>query len=178
MDDKARERVEIAKDILAQLAAEKLRADTQLYVEFDSGYYPDPEAPAQPIIDQITENCTVCARGALILSYVRRHNKLKVGELNRNALMDYNSVLTQFFNIAQIKLIEDVFETRYGWQAYREVYPDDNERLAFIMQNVVDNQGTFRPDEQYYDDAYSESGYGEDPYDVEEEEEEDEPIGD
>lgn len=66
-------------------------------------------------------------------------------------------MLHRYFTSRQLALIEFTFENGEGYYkdgdvtnveaatAFHAKYEDDAERMAAIMQNIVDNNGTFRP---------------------------------
>lgn len=146
-EQRAAERVAIAKDVLQQLGSNQLIAGHGGYVVFwrnpqNWDFYENHEKdPAQPIIDEIKKHCHVCARGALIISYVARHNKLSVRELSRQACRP-NSVLGEFFDNDQLGLIEAAYELD---EDFYDQYPNPQQRLIAIMENLVKNNGTFVP---------------------------------
>lgn len=79
----------------------------------------------------------------------------------------FSNGLIKFFSAAQLKLIEHAFEGEggyfYEWpyddggqpvkrsaskmaaMRWRDKYPDAKKRLIAIMQNIIDNNGTFKP---------------------------------
>lgn len=79
----------------------------------------------------------------------------------------FSNGLIKFFSTAQLKLIEHAFEGESGYfyeppyddggqlirrsattmaaLKWRDKYPDAKKRLIAIMQNIIDNNGTFKP---------------------------------
>jgi len=118
--------------------------------------------------------CKVCALGAMFVSMTEVFDeKSKTGdafnhELNSNiGYTEIEKAMGRYFEPKQLKLIETAFERGCGWhkimvyahptdldfylQGFAAVdfginLPDDHgERMMGIMQNVVDNGGTFVP---------------------------------
>jgi hypothetical protein len=112
--------------------------------------------------------CDCCALGAMFMSCTLYNNKTTAEdfeqEVNDGAfdflVEDKGSIsngLNTFFSPAQLRLIEMYFERGYGaWsprsdaetarvELWYETYSTDRSRLLAIMQNIVDNNGTFKP---------------------------------
>lgn len=113
---------------------------------------------------QKDKTCEVCAKGALFLSTVALHNEFNFGHID-----GYYGVSTgegtmvermeTFFTEEQLDLIEDAFETPYGFIPDPESYPPtrykaalfgasyekDIDRLRAILRNMIANKGTFKP---------------------------------
>lgn len=110
--------------------------------------------------------CECCALGALFMSCTLYNNQTTVQDFVDEVRFDFEehvevgkftNGLTRFFSRSQLKLIETAFEGGYG--AFRspsaktmanlvrweEKLPDDQKRLVAIMNNIIDNKGTFVP---------------------------------
>lgn len=119
--------------------------------------------------------CSVCAVGSMMISKCRINGDSKVissshwsGSCNSQHLL-YED-LGQYFDNQQLALIESAFERDSGFcsdhvndeepdekvckelmelatraEDFGFAYEDDSDRLKAIMQNIVDNQGTFNP---------------------------------
>jgi len=165
---KAEMRVQIAKDVIKQIAAKKYKATQGSYVangefyrQFDSMHkLYDEEAQ----VKVPKTRCDVCAIGACFLATVDRFDKLKVGDLpgcwnpeyGRGGQVQY---LNKWFSPDQLTLMEVAFEkgevppTAYKGSddrlddavAYGCQYKTANQRLVAIMRNVIRNKGTFKP---------------------------------
>ena len=110
--------------------------------------------------------CECCALGALFMSCTLYNNKTTVDDFTEEVIFDFEEKidsgtfkngLTRFFSRSQLKLIEAAFECGFG--AFRvadkktmdrvakweEKLPNDQKRLVAIMNNIIDNKGTFVP---------------------------------
>ena len=144
---KAEQRVFIARDVLNQLADNKLVAEAGVWMDDDDLITPelvkrDPEL--QDVFQQ-RERCNVCALGALFVSAVGIADKLKLSELEdikeyRKGKKDLSDVglsfgdikkyLKQFFSVQQLEWMETAFEQLDSLQTYRK-YPYSKEAENF-----------------------------------------------
>ena len=137
------QRIWFAKDVLAQLYKNKLIIDTGAFVEKMS-----------------TDTCTVCALGALAISCLtKRTDFTTLDELSSFRESDrlrsvIHDLLSPYFSSDQLDLIEAAFEERADYARVRTPQVEiasklyslvdlPEERLICIMQNIIDNQGTF-----------------------------------
>ena len=130
------------------------------------------ELDAKSSFDNL-ENCKVCAIGACILSITRFKNKLKWGELLDHDNFDKSGtrvmlMLSEIFQPYQLGMLEAAFEGSYNCTTsdrvakrlgieslsteddeacsrFYDLYDSSEERLKTIMQNIIDNNGTFKP---------------------------------
>lgn len=161
-------RVAVAKDVLKlmRLGLNARRGDYCNISDYDaiSGEYVDvlsqlrnPESPAalQELIGDMAEHCTVCAKGAIALAHIH----LLDGE---PALPYYRmeAKAREIWGDKNANLIEEAFETSPGESYWRTLekkgspsyrarefgvrYTADK-RLRAIMNNVIRNNGTFKP---------------------------------
>jgi len=165
-------RVAIARDVLAQLKAEKLiaRAGTFLTGQNGDNIVPpetDKDEELQTIL-QNTEVCEGCAIGGMFMCAVKKANKLKVGSLesfdfsrathaSRHGLPEITeddafNYLSKFFSRNQLDMIETAFEFGDGARSSDDAsadfvrdIEDDSERMRLIMENIVVNKGKFVP---------------------------------
>lgn len=162
MTSLAERRLAVVRDVRLRLKAEHLRLTTGNYLHLDLDDI-DPfedDDPAQPRIDEIEGACFVCARGAILLSYVRLNNKLTMlemacsdgNEANRKAIGD-------LFDSEQLGLIEAAYMQSSGYAKDRGVdqeralaasefggqHDTEEERLDSIMANMEMNEGVFVP---------------------------------
>lgn len=110
--------------------------------------------------------CRVCALGSLFLSGIRLYNGVSWTLNKEDAFFDLShdlfddiekSPLNKYFSTKQLQLIEATFEDGDGscWlssdrdhvlaRAYYVKYRDAEKRLIGIMNNIIDNEGTFNP---------------------------------
>jgi hypothetical protein len=170
---KAQLRIELAKDVLKQLKLKRIEAwtsyfslshldqDTARSLQWNKGFKEQFESKA-------IKTCRVCARGALMVSWVRKFNKYTLDEMN--ALPNRNPPLeeiTKLFGTRNTLLIEDVFEDCFspGELKLTEIENDIKQGLltakqgrvlkfavgcktreqvlARIMKNIIKNNGVF-----------------------------------
>ncbi len=169
----ADKRVEIARDVLAQLREGKIIAETGLWVETLS---------VGDLTEQVCDvvsgtNCQVCGVGALFVAAVKKADKLKVNQLlevkesidrlepeygdSEDDIVhgsvvgaDCYRYLKQWFSKPQLNAVEAAFEAGQGAvteNAARYFAPDvddSSERMRLIMENIIVNKGTFKPQQQ------------------------------
>ena len=144
-------RVAIAKDVLAALALKKIatggvyfHADVQGSERFMGSVSLRDQLPK-------IEQCEVCALGGLFVALVARENEFNVdvnyGTIGVFGIQVYKH-LRSYFTTEQLSCIEswfechssDVLDIPKAW-----VWLEDTERMKRIMENIVDNDGTFQP---------------------------------
>jgi hypothetical protein len=161
---KSQEQVRIAKDVIAQITARKLKISTGSYFSAGSAWYNDMNRRVSlgedpQLKDVLPKKCEVCAIGAVFVAAVDRHNKLKLNAVTTDIKdIEMLSFLKKWFTERQMRLMEAAFEGRVqgsGWnllsneeeeraEAYRYKYPSARSRLVAIMKNVIRNKGAFR----------------------------------
>jgi hypothetical protein len=159
---KRAKRVLIAQDVLAALRSKRLRPTTGTYLDLGATIWPlnekitaDPLGSFQELLPQLPP-CNVCAKGAIFACTVLRQNEVKNQDVRyRNsgsAFSDKNmsKLLQGVFSPAQLRSIETEFECRrisgkgrYAVMGLQRFQP--RRRIVEIMQNIVRNQGTFKP---------------------------------
>jgi len=148
--------IAIATDVIAQI--DHLGAIVQgryCHGDIDSVHL---NKNPQEVIDDIAKRCAVCALGACFLSSIRLYDKITMPELTKYS--EYRKIymfgcdlklhLAQFFTPDQICLIEAAFEwfevsAMKPAHEFGRRYPDGRTRLKAIMQNIIDNDGEFKP---------------------------------
>lgn len=163
---KAETRVAIAEDVIETLGLRKMRAKRGTYFsEKGDSYLDDPfEAIALRMRQRYGQaECTVCALGAAAISAIGLYNKPGAvgkawdifGEVDQSEL---HKVLGRWFTPIQLDLIECAFETSTAFSVGESTYDarddaedfglkynTDHNRLVAIMENIIENKGTFRP---------------------------------
>lgn len=158
-------RIAVAKDVLAQLKAEKLKITPGDYVTLPDT--PDALGSDSKEIAAAaqTKYCSVCALGATFISLVKLDNKYDFGFFKEVSSGDLFDRVKTVFSETQIQLIECAFETNFycsqnglgGYaktaltseqfgQAHKFAIRHEGnprKRLAAIMRNIVRNDGTF-----------------------------------
>lgn len=155
----AEKRVMISTDVLDQLTAKKIKAAHAGWALLTFSAPQNPKHEVCNIIDNA--QCTCCALGAMMLSEVRINDKLKIGALmdDGGSGVDFRMYhggdedrLCDFFDYQQLSLIESAYERGTGRYdgtersvSFGERYKTPERRLRAIMENIVANNGTFKP---------------------------------
>lgn len=160
----AEKRVAIAKDVLENLDRLKVRQGN--YICGTLLEEVDPKDNAQEKVKAIQAYCTVCALGACLLSHIRLWDRVMMGEIAGTYPTLYLNVqyagttapLKRYFTQRQLNLIESAFEMRPMNKEHaasdEEIaqakffglgYINSQNRLKAIMENIIENEGTFKP---------------------------------
>ena len=153
---KAEARVLIAQDVLNQLNLKKIIATSGTYFAFEDVSF-DGEDFLHEVLDKT--QCQVCALGSLYYSRVQVANETRCDVVERiggyeedfvlNSINDVHTImpdLNQYFDWSALDKIENYFE---GWLEADTFYnnnPDPEIRMRKIMQNIIDNNGDFKPE--------------------------------
>ena len=157
------QRVIIAKDVIKTLyAGTSYRASKGGFFIHPSknrgDLFIDVTENLQSIIKEKSKTCSVCAKGALMVSTIDKFNECSVIEFkNSHEEIDEGHYLLDYFPKNMLDAIEIIFERcHYHWcesinysnarlliDASRETFKkhDSNNILIFIMQNIIDNNG-------------------------------------
>lgn len=168
-------RVAIAKDVLKQLDARRLVAQSKTWLVGGAGTIRITEEDHEKPLCQLLasqESCNVCALGGILVSAAKLANAATVNDVRDKNTEGYFVVdmftmlpyLKNFFDESQLRLIELAFERGDGGYspasqadyeaaeifAQQKTYlagdeVDDDTRLRLIMECVVRNNGTFVP---------------------------------
>ena len=166
---KAQKRVMIAQDVLAQLKTKRYVAESGCWVQ--PNYYPDwkqlsdKDSVQELFAAEKIESCNVCALGGLFMSCTNFNNNTLLEDLydvsgDLGNLIDekvnLSNKLNKIFSTSQLKLIETYFEANGGYfrdydedgriEAFYNKHSSDKKRLQLIMENIVENEGTFVPE--------------------------------
>lgn len=163
----SKKRIAIAKDVLMILKLEKVDVNKGTYCSVVNNSKVKDERDLQRNMLNNKASCTVCAMGAIFIAKTRLGNgpieDFSVCSFDNKivAVDDYQiiSSLKGIFSRQQLRLIECFFEGRdidvdfekvrnkdFESLAYEFKNKIDNpkDRLGIIMQNVIDNNGTFK----------------------------------
>lgn len=164
---KAQIRVQIAKDVIRQLDANRIVADGGCYLDADefeeqidgAADVPDGRYLAAP------KDCRACAIGSVFVCALDRFNELKLHKFvddggGSDAMVRY---LSPWFTRAQLRLMEIGFQeynsdpgavtdraadAAYAWHEKRlgsDGECDYDAIMRALMKNVIRNNGTFKP---------------------------------
>lgn len=165
--------VEVAKDVLSLL---RKRSNTikvmDRFAYFDTDYILPPEGVEGDLRDFLPDimksRCTVCARGAALVSKARLYDKVPLSKMTYSytsllgekvaRLSVHQKTTTELlkgvFSESTLDLMEAAFEVLYhranklnskvyGAVCFGAKYKDPKRRLAAIMTNIIDNGGEF-----------------------------------
>jgi hypothetical protein len=166
-------RVAIAQDVIDQINARKLQnVRTGRYLHGVISAEPAVDADLRDVVDLVAASCSVCARGAMLLSKARLYDSVpikqfvsssgRLGTLIHAECAEVRDALKADFDDRTIGMIEAAFERApTGMGKWLE---DDHEldlevaiafgdgcagnstdRLRAIMANIVANNGEFIP---------------------------------
>lgn len=164
-------KVEIAKDVIANIHAKQLNVGMGSYVY---PYKIDTEdlevlqkyLPSQQIAQIMKPNCTVCARGSMMICKIAKFNDYDLKDIDLHRVEDSHTTeaLKDAFTDEELYCIECCFEL---WDEYNQCYnrgkgpvsndvinnwakiKDSTDRLLAIMQNIIDHKGVFKPEVAY-----------------------------
>ena len=155
--NKARRRVALAKDVIARL-------DAKLIAPYSGSLFtPSTKWKLLDVNNSLQENlntreCSACAKGALICSWVGNFNHYSKEEFGRfnydfqSGPEAYPKELIDLFGTEQLSIIEREFEqSQYSWCVVKDSNFESNydspyyKDLRAIMENIIKNKGTFIP---------------------------------
>jgi hypothetical protein len=156
----AKKRVRIAKDVLEQLDAKRIKAKPGTYLWATGNKLKVTEKDLGKDLSELTtqiKSCDACAIGSLFLCAVERADALKIGEAysNSEAEVSYTSdkfndmslsqhiYLRRFFPRGTLDSMEATFEKYDIWGEGRQLRVPAEQRLRLIMENVIRNKGEF-----------------------------------
>jgi len=163
-----KQRVAIAKDVLEQLRLEKFKAQggcyKTVYLNDHKSVFDFPkDASMQNVLKEKTEKCYVCARGAILLSTIRKGNECTVEDFRWNTnYTGPNIAERKYFEHHELRSMEGVFE---GWakdktdmtfctflneRSKKLGYTSGSSEcekvlLAGICRNIIENDGAWVP---------------------------------
>jgi len=140
-----RKRVAIARDTIESLQLKKVVAERGNYLGWSSMENGD-KLP-------INYKCQACALGSMFVGLTTRVKNISIKDANGGVRDDITNNLSNYFADYQLDAIESAFETPYKFNHYTASlyekfgaqFKTDEERLVAIMQNIIDNNGTFKP---------------------------------
>lgn len=169
-------RVAIAKDVLKQLASRKFVACRGVWLrdsklselpDYAEARYEKDGIKKLDVCEYVNSinKCQVCALGSIFLSSVKLYNNVYMsadkdpGDEAASFFEDLaSSPLKRYFSPNQLRYIEATFEGLDGVHypdtrkeenyanAFYRLFPNTDDRLNAIMQNIVENNGTFKPE--------------------------------
>ena len=152
--ERAKRCVLIARDVLKLIKARKIKSSI-------GGYYDAPAKYEAKVMKDYhakkikylppPKTCDVCAKGALFYAHLIRFNKVKISLASIGYRDEEECVvpLLEYFTQDQLNLIESAFEGYNHEKFLFEGFVANTsrlERLKLIAQNIIDNKGTFVPE--------------------------------
>lgn len=144
-------RLAIAKDALGQLLLGKVNGEGGTYLRstHDEDLSGTPKEIASKVL--ALPECFVCAKGAIMLSQIRHRKTCDFGGTGNSASLYPNSCgFDNAFSDLMRSRMEAAFETWDGSDLAH--VGDEDVRLFAILENIVENQGDFDPQQFYTDD--------------------------
>lgn len=157
--------IELANEVITLVRTQRLQPHAGAVMEAEKKF-PAKGYPLRAFLTSLSV-CKACATGALLFAYVVSYRSvLSPGQHPFNAycpnwetvnLKDgMYIVLAKIFSPLQLRLIEHAFEGLHHEQELRgkvliackefyRQYPSATLRLKAIMQNIIDNDGQFKP---------------------------------
>jgi hypothetical protein len=162
MEDVQKERVTIAKKALEELEQKWIVATFGEY--FTAPDLLDAE-PGEKMVDVLNDKtCEVCAIGAILVGAIDTFDSVRVDDLMSLGMLRLENAfgyLGKWFSRSQLRLMEVAFEggavsdgfsclTQEEREKGEEFFSKYHKRggkflLRKILQNIVDNDGTFTP---------------------------------
>jgi len=168
---KPQQRVLVAQDVLAQIKAKRYVAEPgewayPFYSEAMRALPASNESAQKLFANQSIKTCHVCALGGLFMSCTNLNNNTTFTELEDALCLGHSldggeklsNGLNRIFTKKQLILIESYFENEEGFfrseiatkmtdhiNLFNNKYPNPQTRLKEIMNNIVENNGTFVP---------------------------------
>lgn len=172
MQTNAQKRVLIAKDVIKNLKANKIRAAEGAYARFYEPTFGVHSFKPSCLREQIKEKpelvCQCCALGSAFYSYIMKYNNFVAG-YGQNYFNEFSmEVLETIFTKRQLDLIESAFEgqdrcirsddtsyfdpetgvyndaTLNSAIRFGRKHHDVSKRLEAIMGNIIKNKGVFK----------------------------------
>lgn len=151
----AKKRVQIAKDVIAQLNSEYLKALSGNCYVASSNINEDFNSNKEfKSVFNEADDCTVCGIGSLFVCAVKRMDKLKISEVSIDNIGPavIHAYLEDFFSLDQLVEIEAAFEENGDYFEFIRGYHHgdfDKLKLTLIMENIIKHKGVFKTGEKY-----------------------------
>lgn len=157
----AKMRIAIAKDVLRQLDAKKIIAEQGTYCDLTNKPKPEEVVSLQKHFKDANTKCFACAVGSLFISYVNLYNNY-----NTNGRVPYTEIAHVLGNVFSKQMQDNIegffenwpvshdpmddkpffYETTHEWRK-----TSSEEKLRYMMKNIINNHGSLRPTKKMYD---------------------------
>lgn len=156
-----KKRLTICRDVLAHLESKLIKAYAGTYVAYDKlGIGKSFEQVHEALTPAV--ECRACALGSMLLAHTLWVDDLTIVDSKKLENVDIHARFEGFFNEHQLRMIECAFECQdnfmnadsdpsdiaasvYFGEQFSDNRGADEARLVGIMQNILDNDGTFIP---------------------------------
>jgi len=144
-------KVAIAKDVIANLHVLKIRSDYGYVVtdndnDYDVGSLLSFGITPKQIAQKAKVECSVCARGAMMLCKIDKFNNFDFGGVESIGCINQENT----FEALQDAFSDDeLCEIEYAFEDNWSDIDSDNDRLRAIMQNIIDHKGDFKSEVEY-----------------------------
>lgn len=157
-----RERVKVAKDVLASLAAKRFKAKRGTYCDLGAGIVFEPKAQLNQAVRKLKTKPCACAMGALFLARLDKKNAITMRQawpyepvepvdwIADETIVRY---LRDIYPEDELRRIEQAFEQGPGLEsehgvyrrdgAWGDGYPNPAKRLRAICENIIRHKGEF-----------------------------------
>jgi len=154
----AEKRVMVAEDVISRLRLGQFEAEAGAQIfsadgEVEFGH----DSVKEFFTKRKTTTCNACQKGAILMSYVCRVNEFNFIDLEMGAILSstQEKKLKEIFPMDQMNLMETAFEgAAYSITEQKkdqraknffERYPAHNKRMIAICENIIENEGEFKP---------------------------------
>ena len=163
---KREKRIVILKDALRWINTGVLDMTHGIVASIDIPDTAKPEDQLQPVLQEIFKkkgSCSVCQRGAILLSLVARDNDFRVCDLERSGIASEegasNNRLEKLFSRKQLAMMETAFEKDHNreflgealfqkcllFSSFKKFKYSETNRAKAILKNAIKNGGIFKP---------------------------------
>lgn len=166
---KAQKRVALALDVIARIKQKNIKAGVgDLFsnsYDIESAVEYGKSASIKEVINSTP--CEVCAKGALLASFIGNFNRYKeVSSFSPNLDREYPTPIKKIFGRVLLDAIEVCFERdcfhwtsvklgRYEYSLRNAFFEEnDNKRLAQVMKNIAVNEGNLVVKDKIGDDKF------------------------
>lgn len=156
----AAKRVEIAKDVIKHLDTQRLTAGHGGYASIPHILGEDwnnDDVEMRDILNRSKDAaCKVCALGALFIADILKRDNFTMGDYKaRSTFYNTRQKVGDYFELDQLNLIESAYEVSHMHttdvvqavkaQEFKKEIWEPKDRLTAIMENIIENYGTFIP---------------------------------
>jgi hypothetical protein len=154
-----KQRIAVARDVIKQVETERFLARNEGYLHIGGEDIMRPSGISTQGFCKKLKNCTVCAKGALFVSSIAKYNNYEVKKTVSSSKF-IRSKTREDWGRYQADLIECAYEQSTAFikscnlsqedevsraVSFGKKYDKAPSRLIAIMNNIIRNNGTFKP---------------------------------